>query len=597
MKKLGLYSLMLLFLFSACRKDVNNVDTTITTPDPTIITEWTQDVNNVPGSVIGFIVDENDEPVAGASIKLGNNTVTTDDFGHFFYTDITLNSLGTYLTAEKAGYFTGSRRFFPKENATSRVKIQLMEKSFDQTLDAQTGGSISIGTNAITTVDFAPNSFVLSNGDAYTGTVHIAAKYLNPLLNATFEQMPGNLQGVNTLNGEVVLSTYGMIKVEMEGDAGEKLNINSENPADMTMPVPDALIANAPNVIPLWSFDETVGMWAEEGSAELVNGAYVGKLAHFSFWNCDAPFDLIDLDFNLTDDNGNVMDNYHVQIEFNTSNQWGGVGYGISDSNGDVSGKVPANEELTIRVYSECGDVLFETNVGPFATASSLGTLTVPTTGLQMTTFNGTLLDCNAAPLNDGVVVVTEGNTHYYHYPSNANFSYSRLTCGVSALSVKGVNMTDLVESNEIAATHGIVNELGNISVCGNQLQNYLSITFDGVTAVFLDMEYNAWNQGGQSSTYMYNQDSLGLGDFVGIGFNGDTVGDYSTDNFIELIQSSANGWNLQSNNPNGVAFTTFEVTQYGPSIIGTFSGEVTNTDNAGNTTTGMCSGEFNLTL
>ena len=595
MKKLGLFSLMLLFLFSACRKDVNNVNPTTTTPDPNIISEWTQDIVNVNGSVTGFVVDENNEPMPGVAIKLANNTTTTDAFGHFFYNDITLNSAGTYLTAETDGFFKGSRRFFPKENAESFVKIQLMEKSFDQTLDAQTGGTINIGTNAITTVDFTGNSFVLPNGDTYTGTVHVAAKYLNPLEDATFEQMPGNLQGVNNLVTEVVLSTYGMIAVELEGDAGEKLNVTADNSAQMTMPVPDVLLANAPAEIPLWSFDEEVGMWVEESVATLTNGAYVGKLPHFSFWNCDAPFPLIELDFQLVGDNGTVLDNYKVQIEFNTSNAWGSVGYGISDSNGNVSGKVPANEELTIRVYSECGDVLFETNVGPFADDTSLGQLTVSTVNLSMTTFNGTLLDCNGDLLNDGIVVVSEGGIDYYHYPSSATFSYSRLTCGQAALSVKGINITDLVESDAVAATHGIVNDLGNISVCGNQLQNYLSITFDGVTAVFTDMGYESWNQGGQASTYMFNQDSL-QSDFIGIGFNGDTVGDYSTDNFIEGIFSNTHGWNMQGNNPSGVAFTTFEVTEYGPNIIGTFSGEVINTDNAGNTTVGFCSGEFNLT-
>ena len=157
------------------------------------------------------------------SIKLGNNNTTTDAFGHFFYNDITLNSAGTYLTADMDGFFEGSRRFFPKENTESYVKIQLLEKLFDQTLDSQTGGTINIGTNVITTVDFSGNSFVLPNGDTYNGTVHVAAKYLNPLSDETFEQMPGNLQGVNSLATEVVLSTYGMIAVELEGDAGEKI--------------------------------------------------------------------------------------------------------------------------------------------------------------------------------------------------------------------------------------------------------------------------------------------------------------------------------------------------------------------------------------
>jgi len=283
-----------------------------------------------------------------------------------------------------------------------------------------------------------------------------------------------------------------------------------------------------------------------------------------------------------------------VRIEFNSGNPWGNIGYGISDSNGDVYGKVPANEPLSIRVYSECGDVLFETNVGPFATDTSLGTLTVPTVGLAITTFNGTLLDCNGNLLDDGIVVISEGDVNYYHYLSSATFSYSRITCGQSALSVKGINVTDLVESSEVSATHGIVNELGNISVCGQQLQNYISITFDGNTAVFLNAHYDSWNQGGQSSTNLYSQDSINIDDVLYISFAGVTPGDYSTSNFFEVIRYTAYDWDLSPNNPVGNGgFTSFEVTEYGPNLIGTFSGELTNTVTG---VTANCTGEFNLT-
>ena len=199
------------------------------------------------------------------------------------------------------------------------------------------------------------------------------------------------------------------------------------------------------------------------------------------------------------------------------------------------------------------------------------------------------------------MVIISEGGLKYYLYPNGATFSYSRLTCGQAALTVKGVNTTDLVESNELSATHGIVNDFGNISVCGNQVQNYLILTVDGETATFVGMEYETWSQGGFSNTNIFLNDSLQL-ETIFIGFDGDTTGDYSNANFVEVIQSSANGWNLQGNNPQGFGFTTFEVTEYGPNIIGTFSGQLINTTfdpTTGNTTTEIvdCSGEFNLVL
>ena len=59
-----------------------------------------------------------------------------------------MNALGTLVTVEKEGYFEGSRRFFPVEGKLSRIKIQLLDKIFDQSFDATTGGNIAIGDGA-----------------------------------------------------------------------------------------------------------------------------------------------------------------------------------------------------------------------------------------------------------------------------------------------------------------------------------------------------------------------------------------------------------------------------------------------------------------
>ena len=84
------------------------------------------------------------------------------------------------------------------------------------------------------------------------------------------------------------------------------------------------------------------------------------------------------------------------------------------------------------------------------------------------------------------------------------------------------------------------------------------------------------------------------------MGFGGTTIGDYSNNNFIEVIQSASNNWNIFPSQQGTGGFTFFEVTEFGPNLIGTFSGEMTNiyTDPmTGVTTTEIvnCSGEFNL--
>src|SRR5262249_17284196 len=45
--------------------------------------------------------------------------------------------------------------------------------------------------------------------------------------------------------------------------------------------------ADPPGQIPLLSYDESAGLWRKEGDANLVNGAYVATVHHFSTFNTD----------------------------------------------------------------------------------------------------------------------------------------------------------------------------------------------------------------------------------------------------------------------------------------------------------------------
>ena len=98
-----------------------------------------------------------------------------------------------------------------------------------------------------------------------------------------------------------------MMAVELQGASGESLNIAEGSTATLTFPIPQEILGNAPAEIPLWSFNENLGLWVEESVASLQGSNYVGEVSHFSFWNCDAPFELVELSFQLVD---------HKQIVF-----------------------------------------------------------------------------------------------------------------------------------------------------------------------------------------------------------------------------------------------------------------------------------------
>ena len=581
MKKLGILSLLFVLALSACRKDVDEVTTTVEPYEPPII-NFDPVLQMVTGSVTGFVTDESGEPLTDAVVKLDGHTTTTDAFGHFFLTDISMNSRGQYVKVEKNGYFLGSRRFFPQAGEQSRVKIEMLAKNFDQTFDAQAGGTIE--SNGGANIVFPENSISKADGSAYTGTVKVATKWLDPSSLATLNQMPGNLQGVNRQNEEVVMATYGMMAVELESTSGEPLNITTGKSATLTMPVPASMQANAPAEIPLWSFHEDYGLWVEETTATLENGKYVGEVAHFSFWNCDAPYPIIELTITLIDEDGKPLSNFQVVV----TNSDGNSGYGYSDENGNLVGLVPADQALTLEIYNICGDIVESQNIGPFPNDTNLGNILVDNPIVNSTIVTGKLIDCNGDALTNGLVIANYSGQSVYEYVTGGTFQLDLTTCPTTSdVEIIGVNLDDLLQSDpQTTGTNGQF-YVGEISVCDQQWQNYIKITVDGETAVYTPamIETNGTNY----SWVEYGDQANGI--YIGFSFFGTTAGDYSNENGIEVIGDNSRGWDLQG------MFSSFEVTQMdgvGQPALGTFSGTLKNNEN-GVLVDVSVTGEFNI--
>ena len=145
-------------------------------------------------------------------------------------------------------------------------------------------------------ISLPSNSVVNVATDApYTGTVNVAVHWIDPTAVDLDQIMPGDLRGIDETGSLKGLKTFGMTAVELTSASGELLQIASGKKATLTMPVPPALLSNAPSSIPLWYFDEINGLWKQDGTATKTGNTYVGDVSHFSFWNCDQPGDYVQL--------------------------------------------------------------------------------------------------------------------------------------------------------------------------------------------------------------------------------------------------------------------------------------------------------------
>jgi uncharacterized protein (TIGR02145 family) len=435
--------LFALVFIASCKKDD---DTTDTPPDNNPPTPGTLVGNSRTVDVIGQVFDESGAPLMGATVHAGygSQSVLTDERGFFRLLDIAGFENIALVKVSKAGYFDGSRSFVPTDGQ-NRVRIALLAKNDAGSFNAAAGGQVSLEG---VTIDFTPGSIAL-NGQPYSGNVNVAINSMDPSDTWNMsQQMPGSLVGANGQQLDV-LRSLGMAGVELTDDSGQELQLQAGSTATVRFEVPASLIADAPATIPLWHYSESQGYWVREGEATLDGTAYEGEVSHFSFWNCDIPAEAHLFTLTLLDDahggSANPIEGAHVVI---TSTVFGPRD-GYTDSNGVVSGLVPANEELVVNVYIICGNtetLVYTGAIGPL-TADYSATRSI-TDLPNMALLQGQLLNASGIPVA-GYLYLESGG-----YTSTTNGAYELLACtGSDVVSGWYYEGNDLCTSNSQPVT------------------------------------------------------------------------------------------------------------------------------------------------
>nr|HPN57973.1 hypothetical protein [Chitinophagaceae bacterium] len=319
--------------------------------------------------------------------------------------------------------------------------------------------------------------------------------------------MMGDLRGVLTNGAERGLSTFGMIGVEMTGGTGQALKVAPGKTAELSFPIPASLQAAAPDSIDLWHFDEATARWKQEGKAGKTGAMYVAKVSHFSFWNCDAPFPLIDLCMSFKDDHGAPLNNVQVRIKRIVN---GSYGYGRTDSTGSLCGKVPKNENLELQLLDICGNPFYTQAIGPFTTNSTLPVITVTLPAATSLTISGTLTTCATTNVVNGAAAIyIEGGHQYTVAVTNGVFSVTIPRCTNTAINytVLGVDYATLQQSIPVSGTGttGTVN-VGTLQACGTSSLEYIEVMIDGTPfTLATPADYINYNDSTGAAPYLFN--------------------------------------------------------------------------------------------
>ncbi len=471
----------------------------------------------VTADIVGQVIDEDGNPIQGAVVKINTHTFITDSDGVFQFINIDCSRNKTVIEVHKPTFFKGFRTMHIIANQDNFTVIRMIEKKNPANFNASSGGTIQV--NGGGSISFSPNSIVNKNtGAPYTGNVTVYSTWIDPSSNQLNELVPGALRGIDAGEEEKLLESYGMVGAELFDDNNQALQIAQGSTATITFPIPAVMGVNAPTSIPLWHFDESSGMWKEQGSAQKQGSNYVGEVSHFSFWNCDVPGNFIHFEATFKNPNGTPVANADIIIK-NVANSMSG--YGQTNSYGKVEGAIPKNANLILEAYSTiCGATFHTQNLTTGTSDITLNNIIINVPPTYQVILSGTILNCTNNICKNGYVKYKIGSTiGFVRGSSNGNFYSTIVECNTPA-------NAKLTAYDYTEGTYGLeatfvlntgLNQLGNLSACGNSYDQFVKWenTINGVKTSHTITDIGGNFDGGIFFNFGVQQNGIVAGDSI----------------------------------------------------------------------------------
>jgi hypothetical protein len=228
----------------------------------------------------------NNAVVAGATVSTTAGSVTSSQDGSFSVAAGADHRAVVHV--EAAGFAEAFAIARVTAGQTTTLGVKLLAPGVTASVTVANGGTVAV-PNSTARVDLPANGVVPKSGGAPSGTVNVAVTPVNPAVDPAL--MPGDFSGV-VANGvsPVPIESFGAMIIDVRDNAGTRYNLAAGKTSTIRIPV-GTLSANPPATVPLWFFDETTGVWKQEGTASLQGTApnqyYEGSVTHFSAWNAD----------------------------------------------------------------------------------------------------------------------------------------------------------------------------------------------------------------------------------------------------------------------------------------------------------------------
>ena len=232
---------------------------------------------------VGGAASVSTDTAGKASVSLGTGSPLTLKFTKAGYADQLLNL--------KLPGTSGGDAYF---EVVMRARDAALTLS-----DAAAGGTLTGRDGALLLLP--ANSLVNGAGAAVTGSVQISITPVDVTQSAA-GGFPGGFDGLLQTGAPTPIVSFGTTEYVLSA-AGQSVQLAAGKSATIELPLyaikklNGALLA-AGDTTPLWSLDESTGMWIQEGKGSVVESASSpsglalrATVTHFSWWNSDIGFD------------------------------------------------------------------------------------------------------------------------------------------------------------------------------------------------------------------------------------------------------------------------------------------------------------------
>ncbi len=232
-------------------------------------------------------------PLAGASVTLGEQALTTDAAGVARFDDVAAGRVVARVT--KAGYAPSTAVVDLGPGLDAKAAVFLLALGTPLTFKAEDGAALVQGR---VRVEIPPGALVDAAGALVTGNVDLTIAGLDPT-SGDVVAAPGPFEGLATGGAApVALKSVYLAEISLSA-VGQPVQLAVGKKATVEFALPESLQdAYEPgDTIDAWWYDLEAGLWRQEGQGTVKAGAAPGapkvwsaQVGHFTWWNADQAY-------------------------------------------------------------------------------------------------------------------------------------------------------------------------------------------------------------------------------------------------------------------------------------------------------------------